>query len=175
MPRHIVKHLLPHPDKIKEHPSLRFLGSRIHDPNLWHLTRISISRGVFIGLLIAFVPLPIQMLLAALFAIIFRANLPVSVVVVWVSNPLTMAPMFYLAYKIGNAILGYPRGTFQFELSWQWLIHDLPTYFTGPFLLGCLLCGLFFGLLGSTCMRLVWRWHVIRRWRVRRQSRHLNQ
>jgi len=55
-----------------------------------------------VGLFCAFVPLPIQMLLAAAAAIIFRVNLPISVGLVWITNPVTIPPMFYFCYKVGT-------------------------------------------------------------------------
>ena len=46
------------------------------------------------------------MLLAALIAIWLKVNLPLSVALVWVSNPITMGPMFYFAYKLGALLMG---------------------------------------------------------------------
>ena len=36
----------------------------------------------------------------------FRFNVPISIAVVWLSNPLTYPPIFYGEYLIGNWILG---------------------------------------------------------------------
>jgi uncharacterized protein (DUF2062 family) len=48
-----------------------------------------------VGLFCAFIPVPFQMLLAAPSAIIFSANLPVSIALVWITNPITMPPIFF--------------------------------------------------------------------------------
>ena len=109
------------------------------------------------------------MVIAGFCAIIFRANLPISVLLVWVTNSVTMTPIFFLAYSVGSAILGSGGHDFYFELSWQFLTQI--SLFWKPFLLGCFLCGLFFGLLGSTTIRLLWRWYVIKRWHERRLNR----
>ena len=101
---------------------------------------------------------------------LFRANLPISVILVWISNPLTIAPIFYLAYKVGSVFIDPVGGEFHFDLSWQWLSEGLVHHWQ-PFLLGCVLCGLFAGLLGSTMARIAWRRHTLKRWHDRRLKR----
>lgn len=171
MAKKIIQRLLPDPNWIKGHRSLQFLGSWLHDPNIWHLNRRSVSVAVFIGLFMSFMPLPSQMIMSALTAIAFRANLPISVILVWISNPVTMPALFYMAYKVGFALIGDTNTpAFHFELTWQWLTTGL-VHIWQPFLLGCFVCGLFSGLLGSTVMRILWRYHVIHRWHKRRLAR----
>lgn len=170
MARKFLKRMLPAPEKMREHPSLRVFGSRLHDPNLWHLNRRSVTVAVFIGLFIAFIPVPSQMLLAGLVAISFRANLPLSVVLVWITNPITIPPIFYFTYKIGALMLGIDANPIQFELSWHWLEDELMLLWK-PLLLGSVVTGLFFGLLGSAIIHTLWRIHVIHRWRKRRKLR----
>ena len=94
MPRRFIKRYMPHPERIKASRSLRFLGDLIHDPNLWHLNRHSVSRAMAIGLFWALIPMPLQMLAAAACAIPARANLPIAVGLVWLTNPLTMPVVF---------------------------------------------------------------------------------
>jgi uncharacterized protein (DUF2062 family) len=170
MARNIIKRLLPDPNWIKQQKSLQLLGTWLHDPNLWHLTRHSVARATFIGLFVAFIPLPLQMILAALLAVAFRVNLAIAVCLVWITNPITMGPIFFIAYKVGGAVLSTPHNDFAFELSLQWLSSGL-VHIWQPFLLGCLLCGLFFGLLGSTTINWAWRQHTMHRWHERRLKR----
>lgn len=61
------------------------------------------------------------MLLAAAVAIPLRVNLPLSVALVWLTNPLTMPPIFYGTYLVGVAVLGHEKQEFAFEPTWQWL------------------------------------------------------
>ncbi|MFW6343056.1 MAG: DUF2062 domain-containing protein, partial [Halothiobacillaceae bacterium] len=80
---------------------MRVFGSRLQDGNLWHLNRRSVSGGVAVGLFSAFVPIPFQMVLAAGLAILLRVNLPLSVVLVWITNPITIVPLLWVANRIG--------------------------------------------------------------------------
>ncbi len=171
MARKFFKRWLPAPERMREHPSVRVFGSLLHEPNLWHLNRRSVTFAFFIGLFTAFVPIPTQMLLAALLAILLRANLPLSVMLVWITNPVTMPAFFYFSYKVGAALLDAPAKDFVFELSWQWIQDELILLWR-PFLLGCLLTGLFCGLVGAVGIHILWRVHVVRRWRKRQQQRN---
>ena len=140
------------------------------DPNLWHLNRHSASGAFGIGLFFAFWPVPFQMWLSAFAAIPLRVNLPLSVATVWLTNPLTMPPIFYGAYKVGAWVLGTDVREFEFQLSWEWLMGSVNTI--GPaFLLGCMICSVVFGSLGYATMNFLWRRSVIKSWQARRAKR----
>jgi len=170
MPRKLIKRFMPDHKKIREQKCLRFLGTCLHNPSLWHLNRHSVAGAFFIGLLCAFIPIPFQMVLAAVLAIFFQVNIPISVALVWLTNPLTMAPLFYFAYEVGQWVLGIPdTEDFHFEANWQWMINLFSNSWE-PFLLGCLVCGLSFGLIGYCSIHVIWRSQVTYRWRHRRNK-----
>ncbi len=150
--------------------ALGVLGEWVYASNLWHLNRYSASMAFFVGLFVAFMPIPGQTLVAAILAVWARCNLPLAVSLVFITNPLTMAPIFYLAYEIGALIIDVPVQEVQFELSFHWLGNGLAAIWR-PFLLGCLLCGLFLGSLGYFVISLLWRWHVVRQWQARKKKR----
>jgi len=169
MARKILQRLLPHPDHIKHHKALEKLGHRIHDPNLWHLNRRSAAAAVAIGLFVAFIPTPGQMLLAAILAFYFRANLAISVITVWVSNPITMPPLFYAAYVLGSWLMMSDATATEvptFTLSMEWLQAELLQIWK-PFLLGSFVMGSFSSLLGYFLVRSLWRWHAVQNWQAR--------
>jgi uncharacterized protein (DUF2062 family) len=170
MPKRLIKKLTPDPAKLKEHKHLKVFGTLLHNQNLWHLNRYSISGAFAVGIFCAFIPVPFQMVIAAAAAILFHVNLPVSVVVVWISNPITMPPLFYGCYLLGAWLLGTPAQEFSFELSWTWLSESL-YYIWQPFLFGCLMAGIICSSLGYCGMRIFWRIVVINKWNIRRQSR----
>ncbi len=163
---------MPSPARLKRIRMLRYFGEGLYQPNLWHINRSSASRAFFLGLCLAFVPLPIQMLLAAVLAVRVRCNLPLAVALSWISNPLTIAPLFYFSYRVGAAVLGTPLLPLEFELSWQWISSSLVAVWQ-PFLLGCVICGFFFGSLGFFTIQMLWRWRAVQRWEARSLRRRL--
>lgn len=172
MPRKLIKRYLPDPDQIKDNKFLSIFGRFIHDPQLWHLTRYSVSHAFVVGLFCAFIPVPFQMILAAGGAIIFRANIAISIALVWITNPLTMPFMFGFAYLVGLWTLGQETAGAEFELSWEWLAAN---DFWGPFLWGCLLCATVAGALGYMGIRLFWRFHILSAWQARVKKRALKK
>ena len=144
MPKKTLKQIVPSPARMREIKSLHILGDWIYATNLWHINRYSASMAFFVGLFVAFMPIPGQMIAAALMAVALSCNLPLSVALVWITNPVTMPALFYLAYRVGALIIDVPVKEVQFELSFYWLTHSLEKIWK-PFLLGCLISGLFLG------------------------------
>ena len=104
--RETLRRLLPDPERLRSNRWLRWLAPAMQDPRLWRLTRrgvaLGVALGMFFGLLIPIAQIP----LSAAAAIVLRANLPTAVASTLVSNPVTYAPLYYAAYRIGGAILG---------------------------------------------------------------------
>ena len=76
-------------------------------PQLRGMIRImphTVSRGMAVGMFWGFAPMPFQMVPATFFCWIMRANLPAALACVWISNPLTYAPIFYVEYRIGTML-----------------------------------------------------------------------
>jgi uncharacterized protein (DUF2062 family) len=175
MPKKFLQRLMPDHRTIREHRHLRFLGTLLHDPNLWHLNRRSASGAFAVGLFTAWVPIPFQMLLAAIGAILFRVNLPLSAALVWVTNPLTMPPMFYFAYLVGGWVLGGASvDHIAFELSFKWLTTELVLIWQ-PFLLGCLIMGLLSAATGYLVIRGLWWLHLVKYHRSRKLRRPIKK
>ncbi|MCH8504762.1 MAG: DUF2062 domain-containing protein [Ectothiorhodospiraceae bacterium] len=171
MPRKFLRRYLPSSASVRAHPRLRVLGVLLHDPNLWHLNRHTVAGGVALGLFIAFIPMPMQMLVAAAFAIPLRVNLPIAVAMVWVSNPLTMPPMFFFSYRIGTWFIGSPVRDRGFEPSLEWFWYELGNIWQ-PLYLGSIICGGLVGLAGYGLVHMIWRLHIrshLRRRRARRR------
>ena len=159
MPKKLFKKYLPSAEKIKQQKLINLFGSLLHDGNLWHLNRRS-ARGAFaVGLFWAWIPMPFQMLAAAATAIPLRVNMPLTLALVWTSNPLTMPIMFYLSYLIGAVVLAQPLEPFAFEASLEWLRHSLHTI-GKPFLLGSLLMAITASISGHFMIDWLWRLSV---------------
>lgn len=65
MPRKFIKRFMPDHDVIKRQKALRVFGNVLYNPNLWCLNRRSAAGAFAVGLFMAFVPLPSQMIMAA--------------------------------------------------------------------------------------------------------------
>lgn len=169
MPKKLMKRISPNPETLKAHPHLRHFGEILQNPSLWHLNRRSAAGAVAVGLFCAWMPIPFQMLLAAIIAMIVRVNLPLSVALVWISNPITMPPLFYGAYRLGAFVLNQPLMEFNFELSYQWIMNALETIAPALFL-GSLIIGVTCSVLGYFATRWLWRWSMARKWKNRQHS-----
>ncbi|UUO22554.1 DUF2062 domain-containing protein [Colwellia sp. M166] len=170
MPKKMIKRLMPDHQTIKNNKHLQIFGTLLHNANLWHLNRRSVSKAFAVGLFFAFIPVPFQMVLAAGLAIIVHANLPLSVALVWITNPLTMPAIFYFCYLVGTWIVGVPTKQFAFEASWQWLVESISTI--GPaFILGCGVLATIFSILGYLIINTLWRFSVAKEWKNRQTRR----
>ena len=170
MPRKFLRRYLPDADKIRANPALRPVSFLLDRSEIWHLHRRSAAGAAFIGLFCAFIPVPIQMLIAAALAVAFRCNLPMAVALVWISNPVTFPPMIYFAYRLGAWLLDMRLETDSVHMDLGWWIANLDNIGI-PMLVGSLVCGWVAGVTGFVLVRVLWRFHVIRRWRERRVLR----
>ncbi len=132
------------------------------------------ATGMFCGL----IPGPLQMLGAAICAVIFRVNLPLAMLTTLYTNPFTIVPLYIVAFTLGQWVLPGPRHHFaappeygaQGIIAWT---HELMTWMLGlgtPLALGLLLLALGLALAGYVLVRLVWRIYLVRAWHHRRRK-----
>ena len=169
--RKLIRRWAPTPEQVRDHPRLRRVAHLLHDAALWSLNRRTVSGAVGLGLFIAFVPVPLQMLVAALVATAVRVNLPIAVAMVLVTNPVTVPPLYWAAYELGATLLQRPGPGLDAVPSLTWFLEAISQIWQ-PLLLGLIAMGLGAGAIGYAAVRLLWRVHVQRRW-VRRRARRL--
>ncbi|MDK2778964.1 MAG: DUF2062 domain-containing protein [Pseudomonadota bacterium] len=170
MPKKFLKKFFPSPEQVQGNPSLRFLAPLFVKPNLWHINRRSVARAFLVGLFCAMLPLPFQMGIAAFIAFYANANVPISIGLVWITNPFTMPPIFYATYRFGVWLLNSPPREFSIELSVDWVLSELGAIWE-PLLTGSVVAGLICGMIGFIAIQIAWRRHVIRNWKKRRLTR----
>lgn len=174
MPRKFLKKLLPDADQFASIDGMQSvsarLGAGLNDPQLWQFNRKSVAAGVAIGLFVGWLPIPMQMLLAAFLALKLHVNLPVSVVLVWISNPLTFAGFLYAGYHVGRILTGQPSDGSPIRFSGELLLSRIHELWL-PMLFGCVVLGLASAVTGYLLTRLVWRVSASRRWSLRRLRR----
>ncbi|HWH49747.1 MAG TPA: DUF2062 domain-containing protein [Burkholderiales bacterium] len=180
MPRKFFRKYLPSHESIRENRYIRFFGTALHHPNLWHLNRKSVAGGTAVGLFCGLVPGPLQMLSAALFAILFRVNLPVAVILTWYTNPFTIVPLYYIAYKLGMFVTGgngqvLPGGDLDLLAlpirDWIPALYHWIAAMGRPFVLGLFLLALILAVAGYLLAIAAWRVHVTLSWNKRRRTR----
>ena len=164
-----LKKWVPTPEQIRRYRVLRTFGAPLFAPSLWRFSRDPIARATAIGSFWAVAPIPLQMVPAALFAIRLRANLPLSVGLVLLTNPLTVAPVYYANWRLGCFLLGKPASV-RFEFSSEALLSQFRDVGV-PFVLGAVTLGLILATVGYFLVQWLWTWNAARKWRSRRASR----
>ena len=122
----------------------------------FNINRRMITRGVFVGLFWGFVPMPMQMLAVVATTPLFRFNVPLAIAMVWLSNPFTMPPMYYMEYLTGNFILGR-EGIADIELSLEWFSANMGDIFV-PLYVGTA----FYSIVVSSLVYFLLNWLWIR-------------
>jgi uncharacterized protein len=161
-----LRRYLPSKERLHNDRWLRLFGALLHRPNLWHLNRESVSRAFCIGLFWAMIPMPFQMIPAAACAIFFRANMAFSIALVWISNPLTMPPLFYVQYRFGKWLTG-TGASHPMTLTWQSMRDNLSEIWL-PLYAGALVSAMVLSVLAYWAIHGLWRWNLSRRWYRRR-------
>jgi uncharacterized protein (DUF2062 family) len=131
----------------------------------FNVNRKMITQGVFIGLFWAFIPMPMQMLAVIAMTPFIKFNVPIAIAMVWLSNPFTMPPMYYIEYLTGNFILGY-EGISDIELSLEWFSNNMSNIFV-PLYVGTA----FYSIVISSLVYLLLNWLWIRSIREEREEK----
>ena len=182
MPRKLFRKFLPSPETIRQNRYVACFGPRLQHHNLWLLHRRSVAGGVAAGLFSGLVPgsNPVQFLVAALLAVSFRVNLPIAVVVTLYSNPFTVMPLYYVAFKLGQlALLGDEGDVPSIALAlegkgmreWVPAVLEWIADVGYPLLVGLPLLALLLAAVGYVVTDWAWRLHVKFEWHRRQQRR----
>ena len=160
---------LPRRSDVHRYPVLKwFSGMARRRSFLWSFRSREMVIALFLGLIVAFMPLVgIQMLIVFFIALWFRANLPVIIALQWVSNPFTMGPIYYADYKIGMAMMELfriapePNPLLQPDYDWaHFELRDLGALLDTfpPMMLGGLALGSFIGLVVAVSYKWLAKW-----------------
>ena len=169
-----LKRYLPNHEAVHGNRWLRpFRNSLLH-PRLWHLNRHSAAGAVAAGLFCGLIPGPLQMLGAAICALVFRVNLPLSMFVTLYTNPFTIVPLYLLAYQIGRLATGDSAGfvappDFEMTRFIEWT-QAMQTWMIGvgkPLGIGLVLLATLLAVAGYVLTKAAWRFWLIRAWRQR--------
>ncbi len=182
MLRKHLRRILPSHQSIRDNRYIARFGHRLQHHNLWHLHRRAVAGGVAVGMFAGLIPgsNPVQFSAGALLAIRFKVNLPLAMLVTLYSNPFTIVPLYWLAFKLGQVVLwqsGNALPTFGVGLegqsywvwlttAWQWL-----TSVGKPLLIGLPLLAILLAIIGYFATDWAWRLGVLWQWRQRKLRR----
>jgi uncharacterized protein (DUF2062 family) len=179
--RKFLRKYLPDVDTVRSYRMVGWFGGWLHHPNLWCLNRRSVPAAVAIGLFCGLIPGPLQMLGALLIAVPLRKNIPVALIVTLYTNPLTIVPLYVLAYGYGQLLLGMPIGTLPQEpFVWDWSaigasLRGFGAWTMGlgkPLAIGLPALAVTLAAVGYVVTRLGWRAYVVLAWRARLRKRY---
>lgn len=159
------------------HLQRRFSSTLLH-PKLWHLTRQTAAGGVAVGLFAGLIPGPLQLITAVLLAILFRVNLPLSMVLTLYTNPLTIVPLYLAAYSLGSMVTGHDKSAFISPPDFNWSapgasMQQLGEWVIGlgpPLAVGLPLLALLLAAIGFVLVWSAWTLHIAL-YRSRRRQR----
>ncbi|KIA79488.1 MULTISPECIES: DUF2062 domain-containing protein [Chromobacterium] len=159
------------------HPALRWLAPYLDHPALWAFNRRKVAMGVAVGLYSGVMPGFTQKATALALTLLLRVNLPAAMVVSLYSNPFTVLPLYYLAYRYGRCLLGEtgpatmtaPPSFFGLgPMAWLGRMLAWLAELGWPLLVGMPALGLTLGAAGYLATRVVWRWAVVSAWNNRK-------
>ena len=105
MPPFLARHI-PTREQLARNRFLRWLEPFLHHTHLWvwsrHGVALGVAIGVFFGLLIPIAQIPFSVGAA----VVLRANVPAAAASTLVTNPITFAPVYYAAYRLGARLTG---------------------------------------------------------------------
>jgi uncharacterized protein (DUF2062 family) len=167
MPRRFFTRFSQQFRKKKEHPwYLRPFDYLLAHPVYFSATRRGVGGGLWLGLFVGLLPIPGQTIVAVLGAIMLRVNVPVAAIAIWISNPVTFVPIFYLAYKIGAALLNIPIESIPAEPSLEWLTGVVAQRWK-PLMLGSLIMAVSVASTTYLIFSVVWHISTVSRYRRR--------
>jgi uncharacterized protein (DUF2062 family) len=182
MRKHLRK-ILPHHEAIRTNRWLAPFENSLLHPRLWHLNRHSAAGAVATGLFCGLIPGPFQMLGAAICALLFRVNLPLALFTTLYTNPLTIVPLYLVAFAMGKETLAFtgmdsggqfsapPEYGHDGLLAWIEALVEWLFRLGKPLALGLVLLASLLAFVGYVAVRLAWRLYLVRAWRQRRLRR----
>lgn len=170
MPKKFLMRVSPQRKSIMARPWLKPVHWLLDHRSLWAARLPTVAPALALGLFCAWMPIPGHSIVAALVALLLRINLPVAIAATFITNPATIGPFYYAAYRVGLALLQLPPTAFAFEFSLEWLMTEMARVWR-PLLLGCLVLGSATAGIGYVTLQLLWRLNIAGYLRRRRRRR----
>jgi len=157
--------------KNKSNPKLDAVMEKYNIPReLLSINRRMVSRAILVGMFIAMIPMPMQMLAVILVVPFFRFNVPLGVSLVWITNPFTMPFIYYIEYITGNLLLRQ-EGINNMEMTLEWFQNNIGDIFL-PLYVGTFFYSFLFSIGGYYLVNWLWIKSVNSEKKKRRHKPH---
>src|SRR3989475_1085693 len=172
MPRKFFRKYLPSHESIRQNRCVALSGTLLLRPTLWRRNRHSVAGGAAIGLFAGLIPGPLQMLTAAILAIALRVNLPVALATTLYTNPLTIGPLYVIAYWIGTLLVPGDSAPFSHPPGFDWsnlgawlrALLEWSLSLGKPLAVGLVALAVSFAIAGCVVLQLAWSANLIMAW-----------
>lgn len=146
---------LPRKASLKRYPVLGKFGHHLRNRKyLWSFKQPYVGPAILIGSIVAFLPLfGVQLLTVTALALVLKVNLPVLAGLQFISNPLTLVPIYLVNYKIGSWLLDSVGLIPTSESTMASVFSGVNSTMIGGVVLGTLVGVL---LYGTYRIRLIW-------------------
>jgi len=104
-----LRHLEPRVLESLNSPFLRRMRPWLDQHDVLSFTREPLARGVAIGMLCGLIPGPLQILGSIGLCAWLRGNVIAAAIATAYTNPLTIVPLYWLAFQIGALLLPGPQ------------------------------------------------------------------
>jgi uncharacterized protein len=95
--------LMPRRANIHKYPGLKWAKDHARKRMyLWSFRYREVAPALFLGTILSFLPIIGQIPIAVALAFFLRANLPIFVALQFITNWLTVVPLYYICYEIGR-------------------------------------------------------------------------
>lgn len=166
--RQYLKKYLPDQESIRRNPWLRPFETSLLHPRLWHLNRRSAAGAVATGMFCGLIPGPLQLIGAAACALVFRVNLPLALLVTLYTNPLTIVPLYLIAYQLGRLLIGESNGfvappdfSIASFVGWTEAMQGWMLTVAKPLGIGLFILATGLAVLGYFATKMAWRIYLI--------------
>jgi uncharacterized protein (DUF2062 family) len=175
----LIRKYTPTREEMARNKFLAPIAHRFLSPGLWRFNRRSVPRGVALGIFAGFI-IPVgQIFLAAFLALPAKANVPLSALVTFITNPFTFPFWAVVANRVGSFILKIDRaatgGAAESEMAsgrWSWFLEMFEgvgvTVLVTIF--GFIILAIVGAAIGYLVASFVWRFKVARKRRKRLEA-----
>jgi uncharacterized protein (DUF2062 family) len=166
-----LRRIMPNQATLFKNRFLKRFAPFLQHPNLWHINRRAIAGGAAVGIVGGMIPGPLQVITATLLALMCRVNLPMAVFTTFYTNPFTIGPLYWLAFKIGAWISGVagrphipPMPSLQNLplIEWAYAMYQWVLSLGMPLLIGLPILTAIMAFLSYFAVSLGWRIYIYR-------------